>query len=187
MAHGRDFRRAIDRLVSDLTRVAELAIAQEVERAIDLAVRPIEIHTRGSASTRGARRGGNGPQRKSRAERALERHAKREAERLRREAERSEREAERLRRKSERDQLRQELKAARDMARQARAGERTRAKQQKVGLLEEREKARVEKLAPPPLVVFKRSRDGQVTVLKPRPVESGEAPANPPSAQLPSP
>jgi hypothetical protein len=74
------------------------------------------------------------------------------------------------------------------MARQARAGERVRAKQEKTtGLLEEREKARAEKLAPPPLVVFKRSRDGQVTVLKPRPVETSEAPpAAPSGAQLPT-
>ena len=31
MAHGRDFQRAIDRLVADLTRFAERAIAKEIE------------------------------------------------------------------------------------------------------------------------------------------------------------
>ena len=36
MSHGRDFRRAIDRLAADLTRIAERAIAIEIERAIAL-------------------------------------------------------------------------------------------------------------------------------------------------------
>ncbi|HWA76126.1 MAG TPA: hypothetical protein VG937_27495 [Polyangiaceae bacterium] len=185
MSHGRDFRRAIDRLAADLTRIAERAIAIEVERAIALAI-PLERKSKRSASTtRSAQRSSAAAERKAR---AAERRAARAALRAERfaakEAERKERETERLRRKSEREQLRQELKSARDAARQAKITERNKAKQESLASREARHRALTEKaVTPPPLVVFKRSRDGQVTVLQPRAaVENEAAPQAPATA-----
>lgn len=183
MSHGRDFRRAIDRLAADLTRFAERAIAIEVERAISLAI-PIGRNTKRLLPTRRTRGPSAADERKAR---AAERRAARAVERAERfaakEAERKERETERLRRKEERDQLRSELKSARDAARQARITERNKAKQESVASREARHKALTQKAAaPPPLMVFKRSRDGQVTVLQPRAVEPETTPQAPATA-----
>jgi hypothetical protein len=179
MAQGRDLRRAIDRLVNDLTRVAERVIAVEVERAIALATAPVERSARASKAraSKGraprAERPDAGLARKLRAQQAAELREQRRAER---EKERAEREAARARRKLEREQLRQELMSAREAARQARDGERSQAQVDRSAAREAKLKAleaeRAAQLAPPPLVVFKRSRDGQVTVLQPRPVEA---------------
>lgn len=195
MAHGHDFRRAIDRIVDDLTRIAERAIAIEVERAIALAIDPIERTAQRSAAQ--ARRAGVTSAAAERAAFAAERRAARAEERERRVAEReqekSERDAERQRRKDEREQLRAELKAAREAVRTAQAADRARAKQEaaktKLDVPGEREarearhRALTEKQhEPPPLVVFKRSRDGQVTVLQPKPVEGENQAASAPVA-----
>lgn len=184
MSHGRDFRRAIDRLAADLTRIAERAIAVEVERAIALAI-PIERKYKRSASTRNAQRRSAVAERKARAAERRAARAALRAERLAaKEAERKERETERLRRKEEREQLRLELKSAREAVRQAKINERNKTKQESVASREARHRALTEKAAtPPPLVVFKRSRDGQVTVLQPRiPVENETAPSAPATA-----
>jgi hypothetical protein len=188
MANGRDFRRAIDRLADDLIQIARQAITIEVKRAIALAV---PDHSERRPRRGPGRRSSGGPTKaEERAALAAERREQRAAERAQRlaerEAERSERETERLRRKSEREQLKQELKSARDAARQARSLERAKAKQETPGSREARHKALTEKAPPPPqVVVFKRSRDGQLTMLKPRTVENdaatpanGAAPAN---------
>lgn len=187
MSHGRDFRRAIDRLAADLTRIAERAISIEIERAIALAIDPIERNAKRSAATRRARAGSAAEERKAlAAERRAARAAERARRRAEREAERSQRETERLRRKEERNQLRLELKSAREAARQARTTERSKLKQDSVASREARHKALTEKAAaaaaPPPLMVFKRSRDGQVTVLQPRQVEAETPPPAPATA-----
>src|SRR6187455_1723959 len=174
MAHGRDLRSAIDRLVADLTRIAERAISVEIERAIALAIDPIERNRKSSAKAR--REQAKADALAAREQRAAERLANREAER-------SERETERLKRKEARESLRQELKAARDLARQARSAEKAKVRQESVEAREAREarhRALTEKKPePPPLMVFKRSRDGQVTVLQPRPLAEQAAAAAP--------
>ena len=187
MANGRDFERAIDRLAADLTRIAEKAIAQEVARALALAVPKLKKDKRKARIEERDR--AKAAARLERAKRTAERRAARAAERAERkqarDAERAERETTRLRRKEERDQLRDELKSARDAVRQAKAMERAKAKQESVASREARHRALTEKAAaPPPVVVFKRSRDGQVTVLKPqRPAETeAAAPAPQPAA-----
>lgn len=167
MAHGRDFQRAIDRLTADLTRIAERVIAIEVERAIAQATARMDRRPRPpKAAARPAKSVPSGP---SRSELAAQRRAEREQAR---EAERKEREEARERRRQEREQLRQELLAAREATRQ----ERDRDRHDKVSARAAKQKAReaeeAARLSPPPLVVFKRSRDGQVTVLQPRPVET---------------
>jgi len=181
MAHGRDLRSAIDRLVADLTRIAERAISVEIERAIALAIDPIERNRKSSAKAR--REQAKADALAAREQRAAERQANREAERSEREAERAERETERLKRKEARESLRQELKAARDLARQARSAEKAKVRQESVEAREAREarhRALTEKKPePPPLMVFKRSRDGQVTVLQPRPIAEQAAPTAP--------
>ena len=110
-----------------------------------------------------------------------------ELRRAQREAERKERELSRERRRQEREQLKEELLAAREAARSQRELERDKERQERAAArlakqhaLQAEEAAR---LAPPPLVVFKRSRDGQVTVLSPRPVEGEAAAAAPAQAQ----
>lgn len=182
MANGRDFQRAIDRLAADLTRIAGKAIAQEVARALALAVPKIRKNERKARTAERVR--AKAAAAKERAARAAERRAARATERAarqaEREAERAERETTRLRRKEERDQLRAELKSARDAVRQAQQLERAKVKQESVASREARHRALTEKAAPPQVVVFKRSRDGQVTVLKPqRPAENDGVPIAP--------
>ena len=85
MAHGRDLRRAIDRLVADLTRIAERAIAIEIERAIALAIDPIERNQKSSAKARREQakveaRAAREQRAAERAQRQAERQAEREAE-----------------------------------------------------------------------------------------------------------
>lgn len=164
MAQGREFQRAIDRLVADLTRFAERAIAKEIEHAITQATARVDRRPR-RQSTAVATTTPSGP---SRSEVAALRRAEREAER-------KEREAARERRRQEREQLKEELLAAREAARSQRDLERDKDRQEKAAARlakqQEREAEEAARLAPPPLVVFKRSRDGQVTVLQPRPVD----------------
>ncbi|HLV68375.1 MAG TPA: hypothetical protein VKY73_21310 [Polyangiaceae bacterium] len=171
MPLDRSFRRAIDRLVSDLSRLAEDVIKNEVARAVARATQvpraPAKRKTRAPARRRGP----------SAAEKAALREQRQK-----------EREARRLARLEERERLRAERQAQREAARKAREEERERQRQQRIAEREAERKAREAEreaaLAPPPLVVFKRTRDGQVTVLKPRPV--AEPPSPPPANQAPA-
>ena len=164
MAQGREFQRAIDRLVLDLTRFAERAIAREIERAITEATSKIDRRPRRQAVAK--------PTGPSRSELAAIKRAQKEVERR-------EREESRERRRQEREQLKQELLQAREAARSQREVDRDQQRQERAAarLAKERE-AEAEaaaRLAPPPLVVFTRSRDGQVTVLQPKqPATEGE-------------
>jgi hypothetical protein len=167
MPAGSALSRAIDRLVRDLTRLAEDVVSHEVKRAIV-----------GATAQRAKAR----PQRQTRSP-ALSPESRREAARLKAEqsAERKQlRAAERQQRKEELARLKQERAAARAAARNARLEAKDQVRREKMALREAevkaREDARAAALAPPPVVVFKRARDGQVTMLKPRPVAAEGTP-----------
>lgn len=145
---------AIDRLVADLTTIAETAIRQGVEAAIAQAT----PRTRPARASR--------DKSLSYTERTLLK-LERAAERKKKRDERAQaRGAEAMERAELRRQEREQRKAERLKERQAAQRART----------EERERLRSERMArqaaallPPPPVVVKRARDGQITVLERRP------------------
>jgi hypothetical protein len=163
MPAGTALSRAIDRLVSDLSRIAQRVVTEEVNRAF------LQVSARNAK-----------PGRKAKARTSLE--SRREAARLRKQAQEQrklERATARKQRKDELERLKQERAALRMAARNARDQAKRERVEQREAERQAREEARKAALAPPPVVVFKRTRDGQVTVLKPRPVAAEGAPAPP--------
>jgi flagellar motility protein MotE (MotC chaperone) len=167
MPAGTAFSRAIDSLVRDLTRLAEVVISEEVTRAFE------------RATPRSAKAAPKRP-RRSPEDRGEVVRLKAEEREQRKQA----RQAERQQRKEELARLKQERAALRTAAKEARLEAKEQLKRDKLAQREAevkaREDARQAALAPPPVVVFKRARDGQVTVLKPRPVAAAAAEGTPP-------